>query len=266
MNQIMQTQAPSRIVATAERPAPEAEARLMLSQHGDPVPDEANKDAVATRLMDLFRRTGAAAVFDCLVRLVSGQLSQRVRSRVRYLGARIEAQEILQDVIINIYSYPARFDARRPGAFRAWSSTIVDNTIRRHLRKGKVGPNVVFRPAEILAQQADPNQPDPGVHAIHIEAYGNALSAYRLFLLCYLDAFGKLSERERFVLQMVEVRRMRYAQLAIILGIRPEALKMVVFRARRRIADRIALMLPGPRRSEGRVKKRARKPCLAIAG
>ena len=32
---------------------------------------------------------------------------------------------------------------------------------------------------------------------------------------------------------------MRYAPLAEVLGIRPEALKMVVFRARRRIADRV---------------------------
>jgi len=47
------------------------------------------------------------------------------------------------------------------------------------------------------------------------------------------------------VLQMVEVRRMRYAELAAVLGIRPEALKMVVFRARKRLYERMAGWLGG---------------------
>nr|HET7859075.1 hypothetical protein [Caldimonas sp.] len=59
-----------------------------------------------------------------------------------------------------------------------------------------------------------------------------------------------LSERERFVLQMVEVRCMRYAALAAVLAIRPEALKMIVFRARKRIFDRTAQLLGGRPRAE----------------
>jgi DNA-directed RNA polymerase specialized sigma24 family protein len=42
---------------------------------------------------------------------------------------------------------------------------------------------------------------------------------------------------------MVEVRGLRYAELAKVLRIRPEALKMVVFRARKRILDRLAACL-----------------------
>jgi len=59
----------------------------------------------------------------------------------------------------------------------------------------------------------------------------------------YLAAFQRLSDRERFVLEMVEVRGLRYAELADLVGIRPEALKMVVFRGRRRIAQRIEQQL-----------------------
>ena len=257
----MQTKAPIPLSEILEPLAPEAEARLLLSRHRDPIPDDANRDAVSTRLMDLFRRTGAEEVFDCLVRLSTPRLTQRVRAKIRFLGASMDPQEILQDVIINIYRYPDRFDARRPGAFRAWSSTIVDNTIRRHLRKGRVGLDVMLRPAEILAQEPDRSQLDPGVHAMQSEACHYVLEAYRLFLLFYLEAFQKLSERERFVLQMVEVRRMRYAPLAAILGIRPEALKMVVFRARKRIAERVSAMMPGPKRSF----PKPRKACLAMA-
>lgn len=245
-------------------PLPEAEARELLSRSGDPIAPDATTDAVSTRLMDLFRRTGAEGVFDCLVRLTSGQLLQRVRAKARFLGPNIDPQEILQDVIINVYRYPDRFDARRPGAFRAWSSTIVDNTIRRHLRKSQPG-DVVLCPAEILAEQPDQTRPDPGQQVMEGEEYHNAVRAYRLFLFLYLEAFRTLSERERFVLQMVEVRRTRYAQLASILGIRPEALKMVVFRARRRIADRIRQMLPGPKPSRRRAPGKARTTRLLMA-
>ena len=69
--------------------------------------------------------------------------------------------------------------------------------------------------------------------------------AFGLVLHAYLLAFEQLSDRERYVLQMVEVRRMRYAGIAQILGMRPEALKMVVFRARKRINERLGDILSG---------------------
>jgi DNA-directed RNA polymerase specialized sigma24 family protein len=72
-------------------------------------------------------------------------------------------------------------------------------------------------------------------------------------------AFGTLSERERFVLQMVEVRQMRYHELASVIGTRPEALKMVVFRARKRVYDRVSGMLSACR------SERPREPHLAMA-
>ncbi|MEO6594863.1 MAG: sigma factor, partial [Planctomycetota bacterium] len=86
--------------------------------------------ALATALMDVFRRSSDADVFDCLVQWVGPQLYARVRSRLRSLGALYDPQEILQDTFVNIYRYPDRFLASRPGAFAAWSSTIVDNAIR----------------------------------------------------------------------------------------------------------------------------------------
>ena len=40
-------------------------------------------------------------------------------ARARYLDPAVDPQELLQDAFINIYRYPDRFDASRPGAFRA---------------------------------------------------------------------------------------------------------------------------------------------------
>lgn len=203
------------------------------------------REWLATQIMDLYRRTGSREVFEVLVELTCDRLLQRVRARTRFLGAAVDPAELLQDAYINIYRYPDRFDAARPGAFRAWSSTIVDNAVRRHLRGSRSGQHVQTRPIELLAQEPDDGRLQPETQAMAREAREVAGSALRVLLAFYLAAFQSLSDRERFVLQMVEVEGLRYAELAKVLHTRPEALKMVVFRARRRIFDRISALMPG---------------------
>lgn len=242
------------LAAAAGRSDPEridhAEPTIDLAEYGlgGPIGARAalpgpERDALATEVMDLFRRTRCREVFDSLVELTRDQLLARVRSRVRFLGQGIDPHELLQDAYINIYRYPDRFDARRPGAFRAWSTTIVDNSVRRHLRKRHSGPDIRLHPVELLEQEADEPMRGPGHLAIRGEEYAQVAAAYQVFLALYMEAYGSLTERERFVMHMVEVKGARYAELAGIVGIRPEALKMVVFRARKRIARRIGSVL-----------------------
>lgn len=213
------------------------------STAGGPLDGASHDAALATCLMDLFRRTGDRDTFDCLVQWVTPQLFARIRSRCRSLGTMLDPHEVLQDTIVNVYRYPDRFLASRPGAFAAWSSTIVDNAIRRHLRRLRQGVTMAFSAPEMLQEQADLSQKEPSVEAEDQEEWRSTASAFALLLQCYLAAFATLSERERFVLQMVEVRQMRYAELAVLIGVRPEALKMVVFRARKRVMDRMAPLL-----------------------
>lgn len=206
--------------------------------------DAAGRDAaLATDLMDLYRRTGDREAFECLVEWVGPQLFARIRSRLRGLGAMFDPHEILQDTIVNIYRYPDRFLASRPGAFAAWSSTIVDNAIRRQLRRQRQGLEVALSAPEVLQEHADVGVREPSLVAQDHEECAATANAFAWLLQCYLAAYLTLSERERFVLQMVEVEQMRYAALATLLGIRPEALKMVVFRARKRVFDRTAGLL-----------------------
>ena len=237
---------PQRCPATPVSPT--AAARALLRRHGRSAPEvdaeSGGPDALATALMDLFRCTKSAEAFETLACLARDQLMRRVRSRMRCLGGRVDADELLQDALINIYRYPDRFDASRPGAFRAWSSTIVDNAVRRRLRRSQTHPDVPLLSAEFLAQEPDQRCMEPVEQAAAAEACQGVAAAFCLLLGIFLRAYESLSERERFVLQMVEVRGMRYQQVAAILSIRTEALKMVVFRARRRIHERLAAALP----------------------
>lgn len=225
-------------------------AQQLLAGRGVPLlaaaADEANRDAgLATSLMEAFRTTGDREVFDCLVQWAGPQLHARIRSRLRGLGAMFDAQEILQDTIVNIYRYPDRFLASRPGAFAAWSSTIVDNAIRRQMRRQRQGVVLALSAPEVLQEHADVAVREPCLLAQDHEECSATANAFALLLQCYLAAFETLSARERFVLQMVEVRGMRYAELATVLAIRPEAIKMIVFRARKRVHDRTAGTLGG---------------------
>lgn len=225
--------------------------------------------ALATALMDSFRRTHDPEAFDGLIRWAGPQLRARVRSRLRSLGAMLDPNEVWQDTIVNIYRYPDRFLASRPGAFAAWSSTIVDNAIRRHLRRSKRDQGMTLRDPETLQEQADTSSREPSMEAENNEECLATASAFGLLLQAYLQAFHRLGERERFVLQMVEVRSMRYAELAQILGIRPEALKMVVFRARKRIHDHLQRLLSGSERTGAEARglscERTRSSSLATA-
>ena len=157
----------------------------------------------------------------------------------------MDPNEVWQDTIVNIYRYPDRFLATRPGAFAAWSSTIVDNAIRRLLRRSKQDLATVLRDPEVMQEQVDKSMREPSLEAENNEECFVTARAFGLVLHAYLLAFEQLSDRERYVLQMVEVRRMRYAGIAQILGMRPEALKMVVFRARKRINERLSDILSG---------------------
>lgn len=236
-------------------------ATALLDDHGcapvfssavEPTEFRERTAATATALMDLFRRTGEAEVFESLVELATPELLVRVRSRLRSLGGQFDPHEVLQDAIVNIFRYPDRFVASRPNAFAAWSATIVDNAIRRQLRRRTGGPTVALSPSEVLAQQADLRAIEPDREAVAHEESVATASAFGLLLTCYVTAFETLGDRERFVLQMVEVQRMRYADVARLLGIRPEAIKMVVFRGRKRIFERMGEIFHAGRQQAGR--------------
>lgn len=242
--------APVAIAPAAVSPAA-TRAESVLARHRRPGPVErfgveaGSSEAVeglATLLMDVFRETRDPEVFEVLVDLRRDFLMRRVRFRVRQLGAALDVDEVFQDVLVNVYRYPDRFDARRPGAFRAWVSTIVDNAIRRRFRKRVSAPDLVLTPDDELCRAEDVRAREPVDEAECREAGEEAAAAVGILLAAYWQAYASLNDRERLVLHLVEVEGQRYAEVAERLRIRPEALKMVVFRARRRIHDRLTVM------------------------
>jgi RNA polymerase sigma-70 factor (ECF subfamily) len=195
---------------------------------------EALRDAFSTALMERFRLHGGRGAFGLLYELNAQHLLVQVAARLRRYGCKSDPLDVLQEVFFNVYRYPHRFDASRDDAFRVWSAMIVRNTVLKHLRsvsrrdRGEVA-------IEDLAGEVETQGAGPLARAVETESNSECARVYLTYLQLYLAFYALLSERERRALQMVEVEDASYRQAAEELGIKLENLKMVVFRARRKI-------------------------------
>ncbi len=195
---------------------------------------ESVRDALSTRLMEVFRTTTGRAAFGLLYELNAGHLLVQVTGRLRRYASTSDPRDVLQEVFFNIYRYPHRFNAEREDAFRVWTAMIVRNTVLKHLRSlGRGGRSEV--PFEDLSEQPEVQDQSPLTGAIEHESTTQCARVYLTYLHLYLKFYAMLSERERTALRMVEVDERSYREAAEELGIKLENLKMVIFRARRKI-------------------------------
>ena len=224
----------SRVQELSEEVDPR-EAAAMAAVIGDADRgEEARRDALSTLLMEAFRQHRGRSCFGLLYELNSQHLLVQVAGRLRRYLSKADPRDVLQEVFFNIYRYPHRFNAEREDAFRVWSAMIVRNTVLKHLRaQGRGGRTEV--PFENLSDHAELRAASPLSGAIESESRSVCLSAYFLILDKYLKFYGRLSEREQLALHRVEVGERSYREAAAELGIKLENLKMVIFRARRKI-------------------------------
>lgn len=195
---------------------------------------ESLRDGLSTQLMELYRVHQARSCFGLLYELNRTHLLQQVAQRLRRYSSRSDPNDLLQEVFFNIYRYPKRFDSTRDDAFRVWTATIVRNTVLKHLRSlGKSGRAEV--PFEDLSEHPETRGDEPLGGVIERESERECRRVYVYHLHLYLEFYKQLSQREQLALQLVEVDGVSYREAADRLGIRLENLKMVVFRARRKI-------------------------------
>lgn len=195
---------------------------------------ESIRDAISTRLMEVFKVDRDRGCFGLLYELNGSHLLTQVASRLRRYSSRADARDVLQEVYFNVYRYPHRFNSAREDAFRVWSAMIVRNTVLKHLRTLSRGgrKEVCF---DDVPDQPAPGTPSPLNGAIEAESRDECMQVYLTYLQLYLQFYGMLSNREQMALKLVEVDGCSYRDASAELGIKLENLKMVIFRARRKI-------------------------------
>ncbi len=219
---------------------PRAEWKRIQELIADPARDhESLRDSVSTRLMEVFklarsRQQESRGAFGLLYELNGQHLLTQVAARLRRYSSKADPRDVLQEVFFNVYRYPHRFNSAREDAFRVWSAMIVRNTVLKHLRSLSRGGRNELN-FEDVPEQSSGETDSPVAGAIETESRDQCARVFVTYLQLYLQFYSMLSERERRALHLVEVDDRSYREASEELGIKLENLKMVIFRARRKI-------------------------------
>ncbi len=191
--------------------------------------------------MARFRDRRGSAEFQALYDLASPALLAWITGQVRGRRLSLDPTELLQDVFVNIYRYAQGFREEQPGSFRVWSRRIATNVVRRAclpntaLGSFQALPQGLQEPADVAL--------GPGESASGVEEMRALSRAWMILLAHYAAAAATLRDRERHALELIEIQGFSYAQAAADLGVGPSNMKMIVFRARKRIRAEIARRL-----------------------
>lgn len=192
------------------------------------------QDWISTCLMDNYKRTGDRRAFALLFELNQRSFLQAILARIRRSVVPVDAGDVQQEVFLNIYRYPHRFQAERADSFRNWGHRIVRNTLLKFL-KTQTRQARFATLTDDLGQCSDERMRSPLRSALESESADIVDCAYFIYLNLYLVHFEQLSAREKLALTLVEVEGASYKEAAAEIGIRLENLKMVIFRGRRKI-------------------------------
>jgi RNA polymerase sigma-70 factor (ECF subfamily) len=194
------------------------------------------ENRLGTGLMALYRDTRGPECFEALYALSGSSVQQWIRTLLQGGIPALDPAELLQDTFVNVYRYPGAFRADHPGSFRVWVRTIAGNLIRRS-RAGR--RQDAFQELPDGAQEPADRRGTPADQVQDVDEWRRLGGAWTLFLLHYSRAWGELSQRDRRTLHLVEVEGLSYGEAGEILGVGRSNLKMIVFRARKRIVRRM---------------------------
>ncbi|MEX1026012.1 MAG: sigma-70 family RNA polymerase sigma factor [Planctomycetota bacterium] len=211
---------------------------------GDSFADEdedARANRLGTRLMALWRDERSKESFEALYRVSHVAVRQWIQGLLGSNPRGLDPREVLQDTFVNVFRYPNSFRDDHAGSFRVWVRTIAGNQIRRACRPPALAAGAY---PEGWNEPAD-RHAGPVESLVGMDERLRMGSAWRLFLMHYARAFEELAERDRRALQLVEVESLPYAEAGVILGVGRSNMKMIVFRARQRLARHMRVSMLG---------------------
>jgi RNA polymerase sigma-70 factor (ECF subfamily) len=238
------------LVGSDTDPSPQISFRVRraLAERKVALTPEADEDRLGhsrrleTALMALFRDTRDEEVFAFLYERTREALYTWTVQMLGRCGQRTDPLEILQDTYVNVYRYAGGFREDRGSSFLGWARTIAANVVRRaHMRKSRFS----LQALPVGLQEPEDERMGPAANAEEEEQRANLARAWSLLLLHYASAWQRLSERDRTALDMVEVRGMTYAEAGQALRVGRSNMKMIMFRARKRIRALILEAMQG---------------------
>ena len=204
---------------------------------------------IETALMALFRDRREESTFAALYEFARAGLLEWI-SGLAGARRRTEPAELLQDTFVNVYRYASSFRDEHPRSFRVWSRTIAGNVVRRAVRRA--GEKWARTLPEGGEEPADAHASPLGAMELD-EEQRSMLGAWMIVLSQYANAYHELCARDRLALELVEVEELSYAEAGARLHVGISNMKMIMFRARRRLRARIGAALESSRAGASRV-------------
>jgi RNA polymerase sigma-70 factor (ECF subfamily) len=191
--------------------------------------------------MAIFREQRGSSEFQALYDFSSAGLLTWIAGQVRSRRLALDPVDLLQDTFVNIYRYARGFRDEQSASFRVWSRRIATNVVRRATLK--TGAGIVWQSISERTPEPIDGHVGPSELASRVEEERSLGQAWMILLGHYAAAFTTLRERERRALDLIEIHGHSYAEAADELGVGPSNMKMIVFRARKRIRTEIARRL-----------------------
>jgi RNA polymerase sigma-70 factor (ECF subfamily) len=201
---------------------------------------ELGRARLETALMALFRDEREEPAFAALYEFAQADLGAWIELLLSGSGrarAALDPAELLQDTLVNVYRYADGFRDEHPRSFRVWTHTIATNLLRRSCARRERG--ALLSLPEGALEPLDPRG-TPTEELARREDRRSVLAAWMIVLVHYAEAYEQLSPRDRQALDLIEVQGLSYATACTRLSVGLSNMKMILFRARRRIRARIA--------------------------
>jgi len=224
-------------------PPPSGVRALLRARGVEPAPNDGEtpegwENRQATALMALYRDSRSSAAFDALYGLTRAGVLAWIQSLLRRARLTVDPAEVLQDTFVNVYRYPTAFREEHAGSFRVWVRTIAGNLVRRASVARQRG---AFHELPDGPLEPEDRGQSPARSAQDGEEAETLRAAWVLFLMHYAAAFAQLGVRDQRALHLVEVEGRSYAEAGVLLQVGRSNMKMIVFRARHRLARRMRL-------------------------
>ena len=174
-------------------------------------------------------RADEAGAFEQLVLLFQQRLVVIMKPMV---GSREEAEDLAQEAFLRVYK--SRKNYHPKAKFSTWLFTIANNLALNSIRSKRRRPQVSYLTSESGQQQQQvgidqrlpEKQSQPEIHLHNVELADVITKA--------LDG---LNERQRMAVVLNKYEDMNYADIAVVMGLTPKAVKSLLSRARVKLRE-----------------------------
>ena len=168
---------------------------------------------------------------NCFVEIVERHKQRVFNIAYRYTGNIHDAQDIAQQVFINIYNGKKSYAPQ--AQFTTWLYTICKNTCLKTFRKKKfntvsIDADLNLKEDTVLPQIPDRNASGPLEHVINAEGE----SAVK-------EAIDSLPESQKMVVILSKYEQLSYEKIAEVTGFSIEAVKSLLHRARMNLKEKL---------------------------